>query len=322
MPITLCSQHPPTVVQPGSSIVGPATAAAENEALIRRRFVATGVDIALASVGLMVLGPVHWAYVALLLGAFALRDWGECYSPGKRILGLNVLRGGNPCTFFASIARNLTLMPPLLFIELALLLFSDHPWRIGDSLAGTRVVLSETPEAATHAAQPPAMETLDTGSLEILTHAAPADDLDPAIIDAGLLTPDRITPEEIAPANPADYARGHDAPDADAHAAAPRAATAAISLEAAARCLAIEGEVSYETLDDAYWQYVERYSPDAAEKLTDAELIERCTELAAAKAALPLDVPSAVIPTATRDACMAYLNEWLMLINKCRDTIG
>ena len=96
----------------------------------------------------------------------------------------------------------------------------------------------------------------------------------------------------------------------------------AIDLHAAARCIGIEGDVTYDSLDDAYWQYVERYSPDAVQDLTDDELRTRCAELAAAKADLSLAVPLPAGEDPYRSAHLQYLNDWFVVINKCRDALN
>jgi len=299
------------------------------EALVRKRFVATGIDLALAMLALLVLGRVHWAYIVLTVAGFLLRDWGECYSPGKRVMGLWVVdRDARSCTFVGSVVRNATLLPPLLFVELAMLLFSDGSPRLGDLLASTHVIAADLPEIdiddAPHAESngdlhPP--QTLDAGTLEVLSHEYASDGFDAAIIDPGLLTPDRLTPEELEAAD-AEETPAPGAPPAPSAAPPPPPAAKSISLELAARCIGIEGEVTYDSLDDAYWHYVDRYSPDAADGLPEAELHARCAEIAAAKAGLPMELPPPVAADADRESCMLYLNDWLMLVNKCRDSLS
>ena len=83
---------------------------------------------------------------------------------------------------------------------------------------------------------------------------------------------------------------------------------AEIDLERAAACIGIEGQVSYETLDTAYWQYVERYSPDAVENLTDDEIRARCAELSSRQAEPAELRPASPAPDASRDECLSFLS--------------
>lgn len=293
-----------------------------DESLIRRRFAAAGIDLALLCCGVLLLGQVQWLFAFFALGLFMARDWDDGYSPGKRVFNLIALRSsGRPCALGASLARNVTLLPPMLLIELALLLFSRRGTRLGDILAGTAVQFRGAP--APVAQHREVSRTTASGDVCIDEPPPHNDDAasevcddagaDSMVIDPGLLTPEKLGPEELAAAGQAEH-EPEGKPDDPA---AP-----SVDLNAAARCIGIEGEVSPESLDDAYWTYVERYSPDAARDLDEDELRLRCGELADREAGPELPAPQRLPERADRAACLQYLNDWFVIINKCRDALA
>lgn len=277
------------------------------ESLVRARIAAAAIDLLLLVIGLFTFVPLHWVWFVLFVAAFLIRDCGD-HSPGKRILKLHVRAVSGSCTLRRSVIRNLTLLPPALFVEVALLLFGDDARRFGDKLAGTQV------EPLSSQAQPkPAKKQTAPSATDPVSATADASK-DPTATDMVLTEAVGTLSEDAA--NPW-------AEPADADATAGSSCTSAtLDLKLAAHCIGIDGEVSYDTLDDAYWQYVERYSPDAAEKLTDAELLARCTELAARKAEPAIRQPRPLGPAPSREQCLHFLNEWLVIINKCRDALG
>jgi|GEM_PF-6307255 len=294
------------------------------ETLIRRRFAATGVDLVAFCAGAYLLSHAGGMFVAAAVLLFLMRDWAEGYSPGKRIFKLAVFDSrSRRCTLKASVVRNITLVTPLLIVELALVLFSERGQRLGDLLASTVVRLRCEPVSATTtepAEEDSATEIWDgadeEGQQDSPAQAPRADTLDSMIIDAGLPAPESLTSE--APG----YATSPEQTELTAPLQVEEPPAPAIDLHTAACCIGIEGEVTLDSLDDAYWQYVERYSPDAAQDLTDDELRARCAELAAAKADLSLAVTLPADENPDRSTCLQYLNNWFVVINKCRDALS
>ena len=303
-------------------------AAPDGERILRRRFAATGIDLIMLYAGTLLLAQSGWTFALFPLVLFLMRDWGEGHSPGKRLFNLAACDArGRRCTLGASILRNITLLPPLLLVELALLLFSTRGTRLGDFLGSTVVQFREARASATaeHPASTSQIQLPD--SIEGAAPSAPADH-DPAsdpfdamIIDPGLLTPDAVTPEEIAEAE-ADATATPGGPRGVSPSQPKQLNTTAIDPLLAARCIGILGPVTNETLDAAYWRYVDQWSPDAVQTLSDGELHSRCVELAESKEGLPFDVPEPVDAGAGHLICMQYLNDWFVIINKCRDSLG
>lgn len=90
---------------------------------------------------------VQWGYFV-----FAEMVWNGA-SPGKRLLGLRVIRdGGYPITFTSSVLRNLgriaDLLPGTGLVALVAMFFNRDEKRLGDVLAGTVVVRESREDAA------------------------------------------------------------------------------------------------------------------------------------------------------------------------------
>ena len=105
-----------------------------------RRLAAFAVDgtiaLLLCAVFRVFLPKVWW------LGGLYLvvKDAAGLQSPGKRLFQLRVADvRGEGCRLSTAVCRNLTLLPPFLFVELLVTAFSHDRRRIGDVLAGTRV---------------------------------------------------------------------------------------------------------------------------------------------------------------------------------------
>jgi uncharacterized RDD family membrane protein YckC len=84
-------------------------------------------------------------YAGVFLCAYAmniLRDGFNGMSPGKRILGLQVINtvNGVPIRFGDSLKRNLVLIVPVLPIVVAVQIFTANGMRIGDEWAQTKVI--------------------------------------------------------------------------------------------------------------------------------------------------------------------------------------
>lgn len=102
-------------------------------------------------IGFMLIYPVTLvalglpkSYNALLfLGhlMFPLKDGFKGYSPGKRVLGLQVVnRAGEPVGFWESLRRNLVFVVPFAPIVIAFQLRKGKGPRFGDDELGTRVI--------------------------------------------------------------------------------------------------------------------------------------------------------------------------------------
>ena len=305
----------------GSGVAGPVASLRPRgsgvESLARARIAATAIDLLLLAIGILAFGTLHWTYTVLFTAVFLLRDWGDCCSPGKRILKLHTVcaSGSSPCSLRQSILRNVTLLPPAIFLEVALLLFSENAARLGDTLAGTQVrPLSPPPPAAADA-------TVDRLPADGQSTAAEAA-ADPSASDLVLTEAEGTLAVDEAPAA-GDVAESSTCAGNEQDAVCnPRVSRATLNLKHAAECIGIAGEVTYETLDDAYWRYVDRYSPDAVEKLSDADLLARCTEIAGRPAEPAAHRPRALGCNASREQCLHFLNEWLVVVNKCRDALG
>ena len=84
-------------------------------------------------------------YACILLasyGLFLIRDGFNGQSPGKRVLGLQVINSltGTPSKFGDSFKRNLILLVPVLPIVVAVQIFTTNGLRIGDEWAQTKVI--------------------------------------------------------------------------------------------------------------------------------------------------------------------------------------
>lgn len=98
-----------------------------------------GYDSALGKLGSLVL---MLAGILALLAYVLLKDGlPGGTSVGKRLVRLRVVRGdGSKCDPVSSALRNITLLTPLLPIELIIAVADREGKRIGDRIAGTQVV--------------------------------------------------------------------------------------------------------------------------------------------------------------------------------------
>jgi len=300
--------------EPQTFAAGPFSAyeaGSRRERLARRRCAATAVDLILLAATALLLAQARWSFAFFAVGLFLMRDWGEGYSPGKRIFRLIAFDSPDCyCTLTASVLRNVTLLPPLILVELLLLLFSRRGRRLGDMIASSTVDLRR------NVCPTPAGAPADATEPDCPQAVVPT--VDEMIIDESSLQRLCDLPQDETTAAPSDTTTEDDT----MMQVAEPGETPAIAPDVAAQCLGISGEVTYETLDDAYWRYVERFSPDAAENLETAELLAVCAELAASKLGLPVPAPAPPPDTADRAAAVAYLNDWFVIINKCRDSLS
>ena len=118
-----------------------------------------------------------WMALALFSEALYFVFWECCAggrSPGKRVLGLRVVRdGGRPLTFGASLVRNLLrfvdVLPSSYLVGLTSILATRDAKRLGDLAAGTIVVREDRPAAAVphSVGEEPASEAEAGASLSI-----------------------------------------------------------------------------------------------------------------------------------------------------------
>src|SRR5205807_9716007 len=91
------------------------------------------------------LGSLLVAYVLMML-----RDGFNGMSPGKRILGLQVINtvSGVPAKFGDSFKRNLILAVPVLPLVVAIQIFTANGVRLGDEWAHTKVIWKQYADRA------------------------------------------------------------------------------------------------------------------------------------------------------------------------------
>ena len=92
-------------------------------------------------------------YAFVFLGAYAmivLRDGHQGMSPGKRIIGLQVINTvtGAPAKFGDSFKRNIILVVPVLPIVVAVQIFTANGIRIGDEWAQMKVIWKQYADRA------------------------------------------------------------------------------------------------------------------------------------------------------------------------------
>jgi uncharacterized RDD family membrane protein YckC len=96
-----------------------------------------------AAVTAMLLFMLLYAFIFIAMYAFLLlRDGFNGQSPGKKVLGLQVINTvtGIPIRFGDSFKRNLILIVPVLPIVVAVQIFTANGMRIGDEWAQTKVI--------------------------------------------------------------------------------------------------------------------------------------------------------------------------------------
>jgi len=129
-----------------------------------------------ATAGAMLFLFMYAGIILMQLALIILRDGFNGMSPGKRILGLQVINtvSGVPARFGDSFKRNIILAVPVLPIVVAVQIFTANGVRIGDEWAQTKVIWKQYADrapflslsgiqvqargraAASKAAQPPA----------------------------------------------------------------------------------------------------------------------------------------------------------------------
>ena len=105
---------------------------------------------AAASAAAVVFLLMYASVFLLAYAAILLRDGHNGMSPGKRILGLQVINAvsGAPAKFGDSFKRNLILIVPVLPIVVAVQIFTANGLRIGDEWAQMKVIWKQYADRA------------------------------------------------------------------------------------------------------------------------------------------------------------------------------
>jgi len=223
----------------------------DGQAILGQRFVALLLDLAIALALALVAWSLtlwhhKWIMGVVSLVFFVLRDalpGGQ--SPGKRIMHLKTHDTVSlmPCGVIQSLRRNLTLVIPLFWpVELFLLGMGAEAKRLGDWLANTEV---------TRVRRPVYMEEITD---EALISRAPPVVISPA-----------PEPEPVEDAPPPPPPK----PDGGFPKQVPTPEEA----------LGVSEGCPEEVVEQAYWDFVDRYSDDAVENMGADQLRELCLEL-------------------------------------------
>ena len=296
----------------------PSTAAPES-VFDWRRALALGVDLALALAASLLLSLISPNAPWLALAYVLLKDL-PCRgrSVGKLLLKLEVVaRGGEACGPGQAVLRNVTLLPPVLLVELLVAAFSDDRRRLGDVLAGTRVqrvapcgvgsdaqpsVRPEPAAPATSPAPAPARPMPPIG------RTAPPPAIPPMDSSPPTPTPPRIPSLDTQPTPAADSA---DTPSPPAL-RAPRAH----------EILGIGPDADEDAVEDAYWAFVDVYSDDALKGLPEDELEARCQRLRERFAGCDLSsftTPMPCAPAMPVERKREFIKQFVIAVNAARD---
>ncbi len=101
--------------------------------------------------------------------------------------------------------------------------------------------------------------------------------------------------------------------------------TETVPLEVAARqILCVDDDADDETIEDAFWDFAERYSPDATRDFTDDEFYRCCRELSERytfTGVRGLEVPPLPPEDASPEEKRAYVNAFVVAVNRARDML-
>jgi uncharacterized RDD family membrane protein YckC len=92
----------------------------------------------------------------------------------------------------------------------------------------------------------------------------------------------------------------------------------------ARRLLCVDAAAGDDAVEDAFWQFADRYSDDATRGLGDEELAERCQELARrceTEDTCGLNLPGPLSQPATREQMHAYITAHVIAVNRARDLL-
>ena len=96
-------------------------------------------------------------------------------------------------------------------------------------------------------------------------------------------------------------------------------------LEVAARqILCVDADADEDAIEDAFWDFAERYSPDATRDFTDDEFYRCCRELSerySFTGVRGLEIPPLPPEDASPEEKRAYLNAFVVAVNRARDML-
>lgn len=236
--------------------------------------------------------PAYWLGLLYLVGKDAI---GGGRSLGKRILNLNlVLQDDGGHRLAALLLRNVTLIPPVLLVELLVAAFAHDQRRIGDVLAHTALKPgSSRPRPRTTAPRRPPQRTA--------------------------ARPQQPVPKEVK-SSPAQESRSPDSPSKQPTASAPPAPPRALSPH---EVLGIEKGADEDAIEDAYWHFMDRYSEDAIKDIDGDELAQRCRELADRFETLTLTCASPVVygESLPVEHKREFVHQFVIAVNAARDKL-
>jgi len=101
--------------------------------------------------------------------------------------------------------------------------------------------------------------------------------------------------------------------------------TETVPLEVAARqILCVDADADEDAIEDAFWDFAERYRPDATRDFTDDEFYRCCRELSERynfTGVRGLEIPPLPPEDASSEEKRAYLNAFVVAVNRARDML-
>ena len=225
-----------------------------------------------AALRALAASPTYWLGLLYLVGRDAI---GGGRSLGKRILNLEIVcqhEAGNKLA--ALLLRNVTLIPPVLLVELLVAAFAHDQRRIGDVLAHTTLKPgSSRPHPRPTAPQPRLRQTTPR--------------------------PQPPAPKEAKPPPPPPAELGPH------------------------QILGLEEGADEDAIEDAYWDFVDRYSEDAIKNIDEAELDQRCRELTNRFETLKLNCASPIVydQSLSMEHKRELVHQFVIAVNAARDKL-
>ena len=228
--------------------------------------------------------PAYWLGLLYLVGRDAI---GGGRSLGKRILDLEVvLQDDRVHKLAALLLRNLTLIPPVLLVELLVAAFAHDQRRIGDVLART---------------------ALRPGKSRPRPHAT-----------APRRPRRQPVPKEVKPSPP------QESPSPDPPSEPPASNTTPPPAMLSPRdILGLEEGADEDAIEDAYWDFMDRYSEDAVKDIDENELDRRCRELADRFRTLKLTCASPIVynQSLPMERKREFVHQFVIAVNAARDKL-
>ncbi|HOX37000.1 MAG TPA: RDD family protein [Candidatus Brocadiia bacterium] len=271
----------------------------EGTALLSQRVTAGLIDVlACAILGFIAWSFTLWSYWPSWLIApivFLFRDaLPNGQSPGKRLLKIRTIDTVTllPCGLAQSLRRNLPWILVITWpVEIILLGMSEKAKRLGDWLANTEV---------RRISQPVYMENISDEAL--ISRAAP-------IVSAQ--EPKPVINEPASPPPPPPPRPREDS-------GIPK------RVPSPQEALGVSENAAEEEIETAYWEFVDRYSDDAARDISTAELNERCKELDVRFSAFDLTLAGMDVgyrPGMTDQQMKELIHGHFIIINRARDAL-